>query len=58
MKAVFSDFHTFLSSLQRLKELNKREYGRNVGAKRYKEERKREKEMKRITDFADKRAGK
>ncbi len=42
--------------LQRIKELNKREFGRNVGSKRYKEVKKMEKEIKRLTEFADARA--
>ncbi len=39
-----------------MKELNKLEFGRKVGSKRYKEGKKLEREMKRITQFADARA--
>ena len=45
-----------IAMLQRLKDLKRCELHRQVGSKRYKEERKQEKEMKRITDFADARA--
>ncbi len=50
------NWHSAVPHPQRIKELNKREFGRNVGSKRYKEERKRVKELQRMTEFADARA--